>query len=97
MAMETLINESKQVYLPLKSLEPSVLNSYEVGDLEDLASSIRSCGILSPLTVVGPNEDGVYEILAGERRYRALSLIQEKDGIEYNQVPCHIVGDSNLV
>lgn len=96
MAMETLINESKQVYLPLKSLEPSVLNSYEVGDLEDLASSIRSCGILSPLTVVGPNEDGVYEILAGERRYRALSLIQEKDGVEYNQVPCHIVGDSNL-
>ena len=96
MAMETLINESKQVYLPLKSLEPSVLNSYEVGDLEDLASSIRSCCILSPLTVVGPNEDGVYEILAGERRYRALSLIQEKDGVEYNQVPCHIVGDSNL-
>ena len=41
--------------------------------LEELALSIKKQGIIQPL-VVAPREDGKYEIIAGERRYRAAKL-----------------------
>lgn len=97
MAMESLINGSnEQVYLPLEKLEPSILNNYDVGDLSDLISSIRYCGLLSPLTVIGPNEDGIYEILSGERRYRAMSQIREDDPEAFSEVPCYVIGRSGM-
>src|SRR4051812_14138946 len=39
-------------------------------DLEDLAKSIREKGLLQPI-VVRPLADGEFEIVAGERRWRA--------------------------
>ncbi len=38
--------------------------------LEELASSIRELGVISPITL-RKNEDGTYLIIAGERRFRA--------------------------
>ncbi|USD37624.1 MULTISPECIES: ParB/RepB/Spo0J family partition protein [Ferrimonas] len=49
--------------------------------LEELADSIRSQGILQPI-VVRPLQPGQYEILAGERRWRASQMA----GLE--TVPC---------
>jgi ParB family transcriptional regulator, chromosome partitioning protein len=43
---------------------------FEEGPLEELASSIKANGILQPI-VVRPRVAGGYEIVAGERRYRA--------------------------
>ena len=42
---------------------------FSEAELEELADSIRECGILQPL-VVRPHE-GAYQIVAGERRYQA--------------------------
>jgi ParB family transcriptional regulator, chromosome partitioning protein len=42
-------------------------------DLQDLASSIRQHGIVQPV-VVRPVADGRFEIIAGERRWRAAQL-----------------------
>jgi len=42
-------------------------------ELEDLAASIRSVGLIHP-PVVRPVEDGFYELVAGERRFRASKL-----------------------
>lgn len=42
-------------------------------DLQDLASSIRQHGIVQPV-VVRPIPDGKFEIIAGERRWRAAQL-----------------------
>lgn len=42
-------------------------------DLQDLASSIRQHGIVQPV-VVRPVPDGKFEIIAGERRWRAAQL-----------------------
>lgn len=42
-------------------------------DLQDLASSIRQHGIVQPV-VVRPLADGKFEIIAGERRWRAAQL-----------------------
>lgn len=38
---------------------------------DDLTSSMRYLGLLTPLAVIGPDEHGYYEILSGERRYSA--------------------------
>ncbi len=42
-------------------------------DLEDLASSIKSQGVLQPI-VVRQKEDQQYEIIAGERRWRGAQI-----------------------
>jgi ParB family transcriptional regulator, chromosome partitioning protein len=49
--------------------------SFGQGDLEDLAASIREKGILQPL-IVRATGGGNYEIVAGERRWRAAQLAQ---------------------
>jgi len=49
--------------------------SFGQSDLEDLAASIREKGILQPL-IVRAVEDSKYEIVAGERRWRAAQLAQ---------------------
>lgn len=49
--------------------------SFGQGDLDDLAASIREKGILQPLIVRSVN-GGKYEIVAGERRWRAAQLAQ---------------------
>ena len=46
--------------------------------LEELASSIRAQGIVQPI-VVRPVADGQYEIIAGERRWRAAQLAGLQD------------------
>jgi ParB family chromosome partitioning protein len=47
--------------------------SFLEGDLQDLASSIRQHGIVQPV-VVRPIEGNKFEIIAGERRWRAAQL-----------------------
>ncbi len=44
-------------------------------DLDDLAASIREKGVLQPL-IVRVRRDGTYEIVAGERRWRAAQMAQ---------------------
>lgn len=49
-------------------------------DLEDLASSIRAKGIIQPLIVrPSPNIPEEYQIVAGERRWRAAQMAQVHD------------------
>ncbi|MDT7542852.1 MAG: ParB family transcriptional regulator, chromosome partitioning protein [Acidobacteriota bacterium] len=54
----------------------------EVGDLTDLASSIREKGVLEPLLVKPSPVKGRWMIIAGERRWRASKIAGLKE------VPC---------
>ncbi|MBZ0272716.1 ParB/RepB/Spo0J family partition protein [bacterium] len=47
---------------------------FESGSLAELAASIREAGILQPLAV-RRRDDGKYELIAGERRFRAARMI----------------------
>jgi ParB family chromosome partitioning protein len=47
--------------------------NFSEAELQDLASSVRQHGIVQPV-VVRPIADGKYEIIAGERRWRAAQL-----------------------
>jgi len=60
-------------YLPLQRIEPRLEQPrtlFEQGAIDELADSIREHGVLSPLTVRSMG-DGYYQIIAGERRWRA--------------------------
>ncbi|MGC4191362.1 MAG: ParB/RepB/Spo0J family partition protein [Thermomicrobiales bacterium] len=45
--------------------------------LQELADSIRIHGVMQPLVVSGPDEHGIYTLIAGERRWRASRLAGE--------------------
>jgi ParB family chromosome partitioning protein len=69
-----------QRMVPLASLKPSRFNprrAFSEAHLEELAASIRERGLVQPL-VVRPAKGGgeTYEIVAGERRWRAAQLAQ---------------------
>ena len=60
--------------LPLGMIEPNAGQPRtNLGNIEELAASIREKGVLEPILVrnVGPNK---YQIISGERRYRAANL-----------------------
>jgi len=69
--------EGDQIQLPIDSIKPGPLNprqSFSPSDLDELANSIREKGLVQPL-VVRPMPDGQhYEIVAGERRWRAAQI-----------------------
>ncbi|UXR78338.1 MULTISPECIES: ParB/RepB/Spo0J family partition protein [unclassified Staphylococcus] len=49
--------------------------TFDRARIEELAESIREHGLLQPI-VVRPIEENMYEIIAGERRFRALQMNQ---------------------
>jgi ParB family chromosome partitioning protein len=68
--------QSEYRNLPLESLTESPLNprrTFDDAALQELAESIRTQGVLSPL-LVRPKGPQTYEIVAGARRYRAAQL-----------------------
>ena len=72
--------------LPVELIEPNPdqpRTNFEKGALDALAGSIKSAGMLQPL-IVRPVDGGRYELVAGERRWRAA----RKAGLE--QVPAVI-------
>ncbi len=59
--------------LPVESIEPNPdqpRTKFEASSLDALAGSISAAGLLQPL-IVRPLEDGRFELVAGERRWRA--------------------------
>lgn len=63
---------------PLEQLAPSPTNprkQFDKGRLEELAASMQTHGVLQPLVVrPRPNGHAGFEIVAGERRFRAAKL-----------------------
>lgn len=62
--------------IPVDLIEPNPFQprmSFDQDALEELAESIRTLGLIQPITV-RRKEDGRYQIISGERRFRACRL-----------------------
>ncbi len=61
--------------VPIESLKPNPdqpRKQFSAENLEELTASIRDKGVLQPILVrAQPGEDGMWQIIAGERRWRA--------------------------
>lgn len=70
----------KELYLKISSIEPNRMQprkNFDEEQLKELADSIRQYGVLQPL-LVQKNGD-YYEIIAGERRWRAAKMAGLKE------------------
>jgi ParB family chromosome partitioning protein len=77
----------ESVYLPITEIESSYVQPrylFNEDTLMELADSIRANGIIQPLTV-RKTPNGKYEIIAGERRWRAAKMA------ELNFVPVRVI------
>jgi ParB family chromosome partitioning protein len=62
--------------LPVAVIEPNLAQPrryFDEGMLKELADSVRERGVLQPL-LVRPRDEGRYELVAGERRWRAARI-----------------------
>ncbi len=79
-------------YLPLQSVSPrknQPRKYFDMESLSDLASSIAAHGVLQPI-IVRDMKNGTYEIVAGERRYRASKLA----GL--SEIPCIVTQEDEI-
>ena len=85
--MEAPPEDSAYRMLPLHRVEPNPeqpRQDFDQEELEALAESIRQHGIIQPLTVRETGE-GYYQIIAGERRWRAARMA------ELTEVPAIVI------
>lgn len=69
--------EDRQEYLPISLLHPSKFQPrkhFDEESLRELANSIKKSGVIQPIVVRKDSNDDGYEIIAGERRWRASKI-----------------------
>lgn len=69
--------EAGALMVPVDSIAPNPRQprgAFHLEELEDLAASIREHGVLQPLVVAQADSKGGYNLIAGERRWRASML-----------------------
>lgn len=77
--------------IAIKQMYSNDKNFYSIPDIEQLAQDILAVGLLENLTVVhDPCDRGEYRIIAGERRWRALTLLVENGYEEFSVASCQI-------
>ena len=87
MLIKHIVAKGIEKNLPVDLLRPGKFQPRQVFDevaLQELAHSLKEVGILSPI-IARPIDSPHYEIIAGERRWRAAQLA----GLQ--EVPCKII------
>jgi ParB-like partition proteins len=98
-SVDSLVRSGAVQQLPIEDIDPNPTQPRRIFNAEilaELASSIREKGILQPILVrPHPRENGRYEIIAGERRWRAAQqarltdvpvVVSEMDDMEMFEV-----------
>lgn len=80
-AAEEAVSGGKRLNLPIAQIAPHVnqpRQNFDEAALDNLAASIREHGVLQPILVrpLSEGKDARYEIVAGERRWRAAQKAQ---------------------
>lgn len=68
--------------IPLELVKPSPMNprkTFDEADLQELAANIEKQGLLQPITVRQVAGGKSFELVCGERRYRAFSSLKAKE------------------
>jgi ParB family chromosome partitioning protein len=82
--------------LPVEMIRPNPRNprvTFETGDLDELAQSIREKGVVQPILVRPADGPDSYEIIAGERRWRAA----QRAGLHEVPVIVHAASDQEAL
>lgn len=86
-------------FVDYKKIRPSELNKYPIVDIERLAESLKTWGLIHNLLLVKieePDSEYEYEILSGERRYAAIGhLLAMGDETFKNGIRARIINNSD--
>lgn len=89
----TLEIETREI--PLNRLRVSKINARRTdrkADIDALAASITSLGLLQNLSVIASDDEETFDVVAGGRRLAALKLLAKSGAVAKNYpVPCRIV------
>jgi ParB/RepB/Spo0J family partition protein len=80
-----LLQRDQLVFSPLNPRK-----SFDLGEIEELAESIFVRGLLQNI-VARPRPDGMFEIMAGERRIRAIDALIRDFRWHRPGIPCHVI------
>ena len=87
-AAAPLQNKGHTENVPVDFIRPADRNIYNENDSEEnireLADNIEACGLLHPITVNKISSDD-YQIISGERRYRAITTY-----LHWKSIPCMV-------
>jgi hypothetical protein len=86
---ENDVVEKMQVqHIPIDKVKPNPWNCNTMDDemFNRLAEEIEEVGFVDPIQVV-PMDDGMFQIIGGEHRWRALRVLQ------YEEIPCVVLSD----
>ncbi|MBN1298713.1 MAG: ParB/RepB/Spo0J family partition protein [Actinobacteria bacterium] len=84
--------ENSIMEIPVSKIAPNKnqpRQNFEKEALNELADSIKEFGIIQPIIVRSLDRGGMYEIISGERRYRAAKML------DLSTVPCIVNHDVN--
>ena len=76
--------------LPIEKLVPSKMNKYTVADVADLKASIETFGLQQNL-LVRERDGGIYEIISGHRRFKAMQELFSEGNALFADVPCKVI------
>ena len=80
------------VQIPWTKISENSRNFYDCSNVEDLADSIAMNGLMDPLTVYPVGEAGMYRLLSGHRRLRAIKTLNTRPDFspKFVTVPCMV-------
>ena len=78
------VGKIKVIDVKLSDIEIGSRFRSEMGDIEALAQSISKDGLIQPIAIAKniEGQERPYKLVAGERRYRALEFIKNRDNID---------------
>lgn len=78
--------------ISIKKMYSNDKNFYSMNGIEELAQLILAAGMMENMAVAyDPCERGEYRIIAGERRWRALTILTEKGYEDFGIATCQIL------
>jgi len=81
--------DSRRKKIDYKLIEHNPKNHYSLENIEELADSIENFGLLQDLLV--KEENGIYVIISGHRRYEAIKLLVEQRGLtKFEYIDCFL-------
>lgn len=83
-------HENEVIQIPVEKIEPSRYQprlKFDEEKLKELTESIQANGLIQPLTVRKMNDH--YELIAGERRYRACR------NAGFKEIPCYVLSPTD--
>lgn len=86
------------IWLDRTAITPNKMNprkTFDEAELVTLAESIATDGLLQNLVISPPDDSGLYVLVAGERRWRAINMLAEQNRW-FGRIPCRLIGDDML-